>query len=156
MSLFSDIVLGARVELGAHRFTAAEIVAFATRYDPQLFHLDADVAKASLLGGLCASGWHTASIFMRLNAEALNRAVERERLAGRPVPDLGPSPGFRDMRWPRPVYAGDDIRYFQTVTAKRPSASRPGWGLIETDNLGLNQKGETVFAFIGTAFLGLA
>ncbi|MEJ1938017.1 MaoC family dehydratase N-terminal domain-containing protein, partial [Nostoc sp. NIES-2111] len=70
-----------------------------------------------------------------------------------PSARLGPSPGFRDMKWLKPVYAGDTITYASTLVDKRPSASRPQWGLVTHRNTGVNQKGELVFEFRATAFL---
>ncbi|MGL4241594.1 MAG: dehydratase, partial [Beijerinckiaceae bacterium] len=65
---------------------------------------------------------------------------------------LGPSPGFRHLRWVKPVYAGDTIRYTSAIYEKRESASRPGWGIVRHYNTGENQRGETVFSFIGSVF----
>ena len=69
-----------------------------------------------------------------------------------PAPMLGPSPGFKAMRWLKPVYAGDTIRYRTTLTDRRASASRPGWGLAFARNTGTNQRGEEVFRFDSTVF----
>lgn len=143
--------IGDSRDLGGHRFTAGAITAFARAYDPQIFHLDAEAAKGTHFGGLCASGWHTAAVWMkRLLA---TRARDAAFTAARgPVPMLGPSPGFKDMRWLAPVYAGDTIRYATTLTDRRASSSRPGWGLAFSRNTGTNQDGVTVFAFSGTVF----
>jgi acyl dehydratase len=148
------MVVGERVEIGTHRFTADEIKAFAKAYDPQLFHIDEEAARASHFGALCASGWHTASTWMRLMIH--HRRGEAERLAarGEPVPVLGPSPGFRDLRWFKPVYAGDTVSYDSEVVEKRASISRPQWGLVSFRNSGTNQHGEKVVSFISTAFVG--
>lgn len=132
-SLFDLLRPGQRMELGEYTFDAAEIVAFARRYDPQRFHVDAEAAKSSIFRGLCASGWHTASIWMRLNV--LNGRREMVRATGYSGPKVtfGPSPGVRDLNWLRPVYAGETIRYSSTVQNKRRSASRPGWGIVTSD-----------------------
>jgi acyl dehydratase len=143
---FEDAVIGATADLGSHTFTREEIVAFAREFDPQSFHLDEQAAEASLFGGLCASGWQTAAHFIRgivltrdaANAEALARGM---RLA-----TYGPSPGFRDLRWPRPVYAGDTVSYRLRLTEKIDLRSRPGRGLLASTVQGRNQKGEIVFA----------
>ena len=66
---------------------------------------------------------------------------------------MGSSPGFKDLVWHRPVYAGDEISFASTLVAKRASASRPGWGLIFSRNTGVNQKGELVFSVIGSVFM---
>lgn len=119
--------------LGSHRFEVEDIVAFARKFDPQDFHLDAERARHSLLGGLCASGWHTAAVFMRLNIRHQTREAARLAGAGRPVPVFGPSPGVSDLKWTSPVRPGDTVSYRQRVAAKRVSGSRPGWGLVTTE-----------------------
>ena len=77
-------------------------------------------------------------------AEAARRGLD--------VPRLGPSPGFKNLRWSRPVFAGDTIAYRSTIVGTRTSASRPGWGLVFHHNSGVNQRGEEVFAFDGAVF----
>ena len=143
--------IGATRDLGAHRFEADDIIAFARAYDPQTFHLDAEAARGTHFGALCASGWHTAAVWMKRLTATLARDVALTARSG-PVPQFGPSPGFTDMKWLRPVYAGDTIRYAATLTGKRASATRPGWGLATTHNTAQNQRGEPVFAFTGTVF----
>ncbi len=152
---FDGIELGATDTLGEHRFTADEIVRFATAFDPQPFHVDERAAKESPFGGLIASGWHTAGTWMRHLVRARDAAVEAARREGRTPPRFGPSPGFTDMRWLKPVRPGDTIRYATTATGKRLSASRPGWGLVSNHNTGWNQHGEKVFEFSGSGFVGL-
>ena len=149
MPFLSDVPIGATRDLGAHRFTADEIVAFAGDYDPQVFHLDARAAEATHFGALCASGWHTAAIWMR----RLLATRERDRaVTASPVPQLGPSPGFDDMRWRKPVFVGDTLHYRSRLLDKRASASRPGWGLATHYNTAENQRGEPVFAFTASVF----
>lgn len=148
---FEDIVVGERRELGAHAFTAEEIVRFASAYDPQPFHVDAEAATRSQFGALCASGWHTAAIWMRLNVADM---VARGRAEGfDPTEAMGPSPGFQDLAWSKPVYAGDIITFDSTVVEKRPLASRPNYGLVTHRNTGRNQAGAQVFAFTGHVFV---
>lgn len=154
MSFWDEFVEGRGETLGSYRFTAEDIKRFAARYDPQPFHLDEDRAKASVLGGLCASGWHTASVFMKLNVETRARQMQAWSDAGNPPPAMGPSPGVKNIRWPKPVYAGDTITYSQVVTGKRKSQSRPGWGVVEFRTTGVNEAGETVFSVDGAAFCG--
>jgi acyl dehydratase len=141
---FDAVEIGRTMQLGSYTFTAPDIIAFASAFDPQRFHIDEAAAKASLFGGLCASGWHTAAIWMKLMV-AHRRRVEA-------APKLGPSPGFRNLTWLKPVFAGDTISYSSTVAAKRASSSRPEWGLVFHRNEGVNQKGELVFAFDGCVF----
>lgn len=154
MSLFiEDLVVGETQVLGSHLFTADEIKTFARAYDPQPFHLDEAAAAASHFGALCASGWHTAGIWMRLMVRHAERLRDEGIARGLPVAEMGPSPGFRDMKWLRPVYAGDTITYTSTVVDARRSNSRPGWGLVTHQNAGDNQHGIRVFEFTATAFL---
>jgi acyl dehydratase len=153
MPFFEDLQIGARSEIGSHRFTVEEIKAFAERYDPQPFHLDEAAAARSHFGGLVASGWHTAATWMRLAVERRKRDAEAARARGEPVAVLGPSPGFRDLKWLLPVYAGDTITYATEVVDKRVSARRPGWGLMHVLNTGTNQDGKLVLSFLSTAFI---
>lgn len=133
MTAFEEIETDRWQDLGTHRFEEAEILDFARRFDPQPFHLDAEAARRSVLGGLCASGWHTAAVFMRLNIRHQTREAARLAGAGRPVPVFGPSPGVSDLKWTSPVRPGDTVSYRQRVAAKRESGSRPGWGLVTTE-----------------------
>lgn len=153
MMYFEDIALGERSEIGSHLFTADAIKAFAARFDPQAFHLDEEAGRRSHFGALCASGWHTAVMWMRLMVEYRKHDDEARRARGEPVATIGPSPGFRDLKWLKPVYVGDTITYASEVIETRPSNSRPGWGLVTTLNTGTNQKGEHVLSFIGTSFV---
>lgn len=151
LTFLGETAIGSTRDLGTYRFTPESITAFARAYDPQVFHLDPEAAKRTHFGGLCASGWHTAAVWMqRLLA---TRARDAAYTAARgPVPMLGPSPGFKDMRWLAPVYAGDTIRYATELVDKRASSSRPGWGLAFHKNTGTNQNGVPVFEFSGTVF----
>ena len=128
MSLDAFFEIGVARDLGAHLFTADAIKAFAAKYDPQPFHLDEEAARQSILGGLCASGWHTAATWMRCNIAHSPDAAPWSGPGPRPV--FGPSPGFRNLRWPRPVYAGETIRFNRISLAHRAYASRPGWRLL--------------------------
>jgi acyl dehydratase len=153
MKVFEDIKAGERYELGSHTYTAEEIKRFAVRYDPQPFHVDEAAAARSHFGALCASGWHTAATWMRLNVQYHRRADAAQRSRGEPVAELGPSPGLRDIKWLRPVYVGDTITYATEISETRPSNSRPGWGLITMFNTGVNEKGELVISFINVVFV---
>ena len=152
VAYLDEMRLGDASELGSHRFDADEIVRFARTFDPQPFHVDPEAARRSLFGGLCASGWHTAAVWMkRMIAHRDPMDAEAVRIGRRPA-RLGPSPGFRNLRWSKPVYAGDTISYRSAITGLRPSASRPGWGLASHRNSGTNQHGEEVFSFEGAVF----
>jgi acyl dehydratase len=150
---FDDINVGDRMELGNHTFTADDIKTFAGQYDPQAFHMDEAAAAQSHFGALCASGWHTIAVWMRLRV-LYGRREDAERAArGEVIAKLGPSPGFRELRWLRPVYAGDTVAYASEIAEKRASQSRPGWGLVFARNTGTNQKGELVMSFTGSGFV---
>jgi acyl dehydratase len=153
MRYFDDISVGDRFELGSHTFTAEEIKTFATQYDPQAFHVDEAAAARSHFGALVASGWHTAAMWMRHRVLHAKREDAERTARGETNAKLGPSPGFRDLKWLKPVYAGDTISFAYEVAEKRLSQSRPGWGLIFAKNTGTNQKGELVFSFIGSGFV---
>ena len=152
MPFFEDLLEGQESALGAYVFTAGNIVAFAREFDPQPFHLDEEAARESPFGGLCASGWHTAAAWMKCMVGHRERGRAAALAAGLPAPELGPSPGFRNLVWRRPVYAGEVISYHSRITGCRPSRSRPRWGLVFTHNTGINGAGETVFAFDGCVF----
>lgn len=139
------------VDLGSHTFDAAAIVAFARDFDPQPFHLDEAAGRASLFGGLAASGWHVACAWMRLWIAHQNRAMQARAAGGEIVPIPGPSPGFDEMRWLKPVLAGDTVAYRSSLISARPSATRPEWGILSTRNEGF-VGGETVFRFTGRVF----
>ena len=150
MSLFlEDYHPGDAYALGTHLFTAEAIKAFATLYDPQPFHLDEAAAKSSVFGALSASGWHTAAAWMKLMVAHELKLTTEILVRGETPGRLGPSPGFREMRFLKPVHAGDTIAYTTSVRATEPWPGRPKWGLLVSDNAGVNQRGETVFTFIG-------
>ena len=153
MKFFEEIAVGERMELGKYTFTAGSIKAFARDFDPQPFHLDEAEAARSIYGALIASGWQTAAVWMRLMVEHQRREDEARRARGEPVAALGPSPGFRELKWLKPVYAGDTISYSTEVVDARPSNSRPGWGLMTIRNSGVNQKGEPVISFVSVVFV---
>jgi len=144
-----EMEAGQTFELGSHHFTREAIIAFARTYDPQPFHLDEEAARKGPFGVLSASGWHTAAAWMKCYVAANQAAEARMRGEGREPGLLGPSPGFNNLRWLKPVTPGDTISYRATVTGKRELRSRPGWGLVFSQNEGFNQKGELVFSFDG-------
>jgi acyl dehydratase len=148
-----DIAVGETYAVGRHTFGTDEIKAFAGRFDPQLFHLDEEAAAASHFGALCASGWHTAAVWMRLMVEFRRRMVEAARARGEPVAGIGPALGFRELKWLKPVYVGDTIAYTSEVVETRASDSRPGFGLMTIRSTGVNQNGEPVITFLSTTFV---
>jgi acyl dehydratase len=126
------------IDLGSLSPTAEEIVAFATQFDPQPFHLSEEGGKASVFGGLCASGWHTCSLAMRLMvSNFLNQSSS-----------LG-SPGLENIRWLKPVFPGDTLSLRQTVLEKRPMSKRPDVGLLRTQWEMFNQHGAQVLHMEG-------
>jgi acyl dehydratase len=139
--------IGTRIQTGTLEFTADDIIRYATAFDPQPFHVDAEAARNFVFGALCASGWHTCAGWMKMFLA--HWAQEHARLVrdGIDPPKLGPSPGFKDLKWIKPVYAGDRVTYFVTLTDSRELASRPGTWLNSTFNEGVNQNGEVVIRF---------
>jgi acyl dehydratase len=152
VSYFEDTKLNERHNLGSFHFTADRIKAFAAAYDPQAFHLDEEAGRVSLFGALAASGWHTASVYMKLLVAYIEQRKAEALARGETVTASGPSPGFKNLKWPRPVLAGDTVTYFLESTAKRPLASRPGWGLVTGTTTAVNQRGEVVLFFENAVF----
>ena len=141
---WEDFPVGAVFEFGGVTLTREAIVEFASRYDPQPFHLDDAAAEASLFGGLSASGWHTCALTMRMMCDAyLNRSAS-----------LG-SPGIDELRWLKPVRPGDTLHVRMEVLQARTMASRPGVGLALQAWTVINQHGEPVMTMRGWGMLGL-
>ncbi|MGW4519727.1 MaoC family dehydratase [Amycolatopsis sp. NPDC004378] len=132
---FEDYVPGETHDCGSVEVTEAEILEFARRYDPQSFHVDPAAAAAGPFGGLIASGWHTASLMMRLFADHYLSAVS----------SLG-SPGIDELRWPRPVRPGSVLRLRATVVEARLSRSKPDRGLVRTRIEFVDAEDEVVFS----------
>ncbi len=133
-----DFAVGQIFRSGRLQIDRERIKTFAAEFDPQPFHLDEDAARATIFGGLAASGWHTAAVTMRLLVES----------------DLKPAggivgAGFDEFRWPRPVRPGDELRVESEVLEVRPSRSRPDQGLITVRTNTLNQNDEAVQVTIG-------
>jgi len=137
MRYFEDVRAGERVDLGTHTVTEEEILAFARRYDPQPFHIDAEAAKQSIFGGLIASGWHTCAIMMRLTVEAGRR--NQAATTG--------SPGVDSCRWLKPVRPGDTLAGRTEVLETWPSRSKP-IGFVRSRVEMLNQRGEIVLSLV--------
>ena len=153
MSSFEDFQVGQRHELGSFTFTAEAIKKFAAQFDPQRFHLDEEEGRRSLFGGLAASGWHVGSACMKLLVEEGQRLAREAAARGEKVTPLGPSPGFRELRWIRPVLAGDTISFATEVQSLRPSSSKPEWAVLEARHTGTNQRNELVFSVLATVFV---
>lgn len=130
---FEDFTVGRRFGLGPKSVTAAEIIAFATEFDPQPMHLDEAAGRASILGGLAASGWHTSSMFMRMMFDSyLSHSLSEG------------SPGIDMMEWRKPVLSGDTLSGRSTVLAVRLMRSRPEIGIVKFRHAVENQRGEIV------------
>jgi acyl dehydratase len=153
MRFFEDIEIGQRRELGSFTFTAELIRKFAAQFDPQRFHLDEEEGRKSLFGGLAASGWHVGSACMKLMVADGQRQAREAAARGERVAIWGPSPGFRELRWIRPVLANDTLHFASEVETKRSSEKRPEWGIVQARNTGTNQRGELAFSVLATAFV---
>ena len=153
MHFFDDIEIGARRDVGSFTFTAEAIKTFAAQFDPQAFHLDEEAGRNSLFGGLAASGWHVGCVCMKLLVADGQRLAREAAARGEEVAIWGPSPGFRELRWIRPVLAGDTISFQSVVETKRTSEKRPEWGILQARNTGANQRGEAVYSMLATAFV---
>lgn len=144
MRYFEDIEEGEIWELGSRTIEAEEMIAFAKKYDPQPFHIDAEAARKTPLGELIASGWHTCAIFMQL----LAGHIAREELAS-----MG-APGIRTCRWLAPVRPGDELTGRSTVLGKRQSSTRP-YGLIDARTELFNQSQQRVLLIEGVGLYAL-
>ena len=134
MLYWEDIEVGSRASFGRYEVTREEVIEFASKYDPQPFHLSDEAAAQTYFGRLSASGWHTCAMLMRMMVEHM---AER-RQAG-----LG-SPGIDELRWVKPVYPGDVLRVETEVVDKTPSRSRPDMGSFRSRATVFNQHDEPV------------
>lgn len=141
---WEDVTIGETVAFGRKHVTREEIIAFAQAFDPQPFHLDDEAAKESMVGRLCASGWHSCAMLMRMLADDV-----LAQAAG-----LG-SPGLEEVRWLKPVFPGDEFTARYTCTSKRVLKSRPGVGLCQILFELLNQNGEVVMTWDAAQLLRL-
>ncbi|MET0544919.1 MAG: MaoC family dehydratase [Caulobacterales bacterium] len=130
---FEDLEPGQVFVLGSRTVSKEEIIAFATDFDPQPFHLDEEAGAKSFLGGLCASGWHTCAMVHRLNCDNFMNKIH----------SLG-APGLDELRWIRPVFPGDTISGTSKLIDLRPSNSRPDVGLMHIQTDVSNQAGDPV------------
>ena len=130
---YEDFEVGRVFDLGPVTVAAEEIVEFASQFDPQPMHLDEEAGKASILGGLAASGWHTCALLHRMLCDAVISHAAAEG-----------GPGIEYVEWKRPGLAGDTLSGTCTVADRRVSASRPGIGILTIENRLENQRGEIV------------
>jgi acyl dehydratase len=138
---FEDFKVGDVTEVGPVAVTEDEIVEFASRFDPQPFHIDPEAAKESPYGGLIASGWHTTALFMGMFVRAV--------LLG--SASMG-SPGVEEIRWLAPVRPGDELRGRSTILEVRESLKDPRRGTVFTHNEVLNQDGVVVMTLKARGF----
>jgi acyl dehydratase len=140
---FEDFVEGQTIDLGSFRYTEQEIIDFARAYDPQPMHTDPAAATKSTYGGLIASGWQTATSYMKVLVEQIMRDSA----------SIG-SPGVDKLRWLKPVRPADVLRARFTVLETRASNSRPDWGIVRSRGEVLNQKDEVVMDVEAVNFFG--
>lgn len=143
MIYYEDIVVGSTQAFGRYEVTREEVVEFASRYDPQPFHLDDDAAAATHFGRLSASGWHSCAMTMRMLVDNMSTMEQ----AG-----LG-SPGLDSLRWIKPVYPGDVLRCETEVIEKRRSQSRPEMGLFKSRCRTFNQADEVVVEMVSNGLI---
>lgn len=136
MMFVEEMTVGQVIDLGEYLFTEEEIVDFARKYDPHYFHVDAEAAKTGPFGALSASGWHTLSAWMRCYCLTLQRLEREAAEKGEPFARFGPAPGLKNMKWMKPVLVGMTVRFSSTILGKRPSGSRPEWGLVHFQHEG--------------------
>ncbi|WP_428646040.1 MaoC family dehydratase [Roseibium sp.] len=130
---FEDFAPGQSFDLGSVTVSKEEVIEFASEFDPQPFHLDEEAGKASILGGLAASGWHTGSLTMRLLAEGLlNKSSGRG------------SPGITRLQWKRPVCPGDTLSARAEVLETKDLRSKPDLGIVTVRVTAANQSGTEV------------
>jgi acyl dehydratase len=135
---WEDLQPGSVRDLGSTRISAEEIKKFAAQFDPQPFHLDEAAGERSIFGGLCASGWHTCALAMRLTVENFLKDSA----------SLG-SPGLEALRWVKPVYPGDTLSLKHSILESRPLRKRLDVGLVRSKWEMTNQDGETVMEMEG-------
>lgn len=147
MTLDEFFAIGKTIELGSHTFDAEAIKAFARKYDPQPFHVDEQAAADSVFKKLCASGWHTVAVWMKLSIAAGSAASDTDWDGPGPRPVFGPSPGLRDLKWLKPVYAGETVSYRRTVLNHRALSKRPGWRVLSVRGEAFDSTGDKVLEF---------
>lgn len=141
MRYWEDFEVGDVTELGSIDVTADEIVEFATKFDPQPFHIDAEAAKNGPFGGLAASGWHTAALFMGMFVRGI--LLDSASMG---------SPGVEEVRWTAPVRPGDTLTGRVTVTDVQPSSKNPKRGTVFTTSEVFNQDGKLVMTMKARGF----
>ncbi len=140
---YEDIVVGTKSSYGKYEVTREEVIEFATKYDPQPFHLSDEAAAQTYFGCLSASGWHTGSMAMRMMVD--NMKVNQQAGLG--------SPGIDELRWLKPVYPGDTLRVEHEILSKRRSKSRPEMGSFVGRTTVFNQENVAVMSMVSTGLI---
>jgi len=140
---WEDIEVGTRSAFGRYEVTRAEVIEFASKYDPQPFHLSDEAAAETYFGRLSASGWHSCAMLMRMLVDHMSEKAQ----AG-----LG-SPGVDELRWLKPVYPGDTLRAESEVIDKTPSRSRPDMGSYRSRTTVFNQHDEPVMTLVSIGLI---
>ena len=143
MQFYEDIAVGAKQSFGRYEVDREEVIEFASKYDPQPFHLDDEAAAQTHFGRISASGWHTCAMTMAMLVENL----KANKQAG-----LG-SPGVDQLRWKKPVYPGDTLRCESEVIEKRRSTSRPEMGIFKSALTVFNQNDEPVMTMVSNGLI---
>lgn len=145
MKYYEDMVVGTVTRSSrTYKVTREEVIDFASKYDPQPFHLDDEAAAKTHFGRLSASGWHTGAMAMRMMVDTWK---DMEPTAG-----LG-SPGIDELRWVKPVYPGDELTVEMELISKRRMKSRRDMGLSKSRQTVLNQHGETVMTMVSNGLI---
>ena len=147
MLYYEDLVIGTIATSGPYAVKREEVIAFASKYDPQPFHLDDAAAAQTHFERLSASGWHTAAMTMRMMVDGWQNVAEEARVAS-----LG-SPGIDELRWKKPVYPGDTISVESELIEKRRSASRRDMGLTKSRQTVRNQDGDIVMTMVSNGLV---
>lgn len=139
---YDDFLVGSILPLGSKLVTAEEVIAFASEFDPQPFHLSEEAGKATILGGLAASGWHTCAMLMRMMADTYIRNSDSQG-----------SPGLEFVKWLKPILAGDTISATTTILEKRISRSQSTLGILRLNHKITNQHDILVCEAQGSVFM---
>jgi acyl dehydratase len=146
---FEDVPLGNKLTLGDFTFTEENIIAFARQFDPQPFHIDAEAAKTGPFGGLIASGWHTAAVWMKLMVAQRREAEAR----GEEGQENYLSPGNKDLRWHLPVRPGTTLTYTTEPFNKLDWPTRPDLGLLQSRNEARDAEDKLFYSFTSQVFI---
>lgn len=145
MQYFEDYIVGTKSRFGRYEVTREEVIEFASKYDPQPFHLSDEAAAKTYFGRLSASGWHTCAMLMRMLVE---------NMKDQKTASLG-SPGLESLQWKKPVYPGDVLRVETELFEKRRSKSRPEMGITKNRVQVFNQHDDLVLESVNLGLVGV-